>query len=198
MPDTNRIIDTVSIQDNPSIIQSGDTTLDPFTIGERAAELNRYWGVVDIARYRRKFFPIEYWQLDKLIKRTGKVALVVKKINNPEKVNAKWVSYDPENPPVLDETSYCFVLSEPYYSGTIAILTLETESYFIYGLKKVDPAGAISSFLTAMLGKTAEGDYVVYFQNVTAQIIDVDPGDIFATSPGGEGASGIKLPRKPK
>lgn len=198
MPEATRIIETISVQENPRIVQSGNTTLDPFTIQERTEETNRYWNSIDQAHQRRRFFPIEYQQLDQLSQATGKAALLVHNINNPSEVNAQWISFDAANPPTLAITSYCFVLSEPYYSSEIALLNLESVTHAIRGIKTVKAEGALSNFLVAMLGQTSTGEYVLYVQNASADLIELDPGATFDTAPGGEGSGGVKLPRKPK
>jgi len=192
MADQNNFVMTIAVQENPRIQQSNTNEITTFSIETRTEELDRYWLPIDIPERRRKFFPIEYCKLDDLMQATGQVGLVVKYINDPNEVTAEWVSFSPQTPPVLPENSVCFVLTEQYYNGIIAELNLGTASYSIGGLKRIKMDGMDSNFLVALIGKTERGDYTLYLQNASLNLIDEDPGG-FTTSPGGEGVGGIKL-----
>ncbi len=192
MPDNDRIITSIAVQKTPKI-QDSDI-VKTFLSSTREADTNRYWADVDNQNIRRRVFPIEYWQLDRLIKKTGLVALTVKYINNPKKVTAKWASYNPEKPPVLTEYSRCFVLSKSFYNGIIEIQSLGTVSHFVRGLEIVHVHGKETNFLLAILGKNEAGEYNLYLQNASANPIEGDPNEGFNPTPGGEGAGGVKLP----
>lgn len=194
MAKTNRIITTVAVESNPRIIQSGSTEIRTYTAQQRDADLDRYWKDVDIPGRRRKIFPVEYDQLDKLIKKTGQIALIVKNITDANKVTAKWASFSPAKPPVLNEKSLCFVLSQQYYEGNVSILNLDSVSHGINGISRINLSKMSSNFVVALLGKDETGNITLYLQNATANLIEEAPKGSWDTAPGGEGTGGLKLP----
>ena len=194
MANNSRILDTMAIHESPRITDSGTTAVDTFTVAERDQDIDRYWEDIDIPGRRRKLFPIEFWQLDLLFQKTGKVALVVRKINDSNFVTAKWVAFDSAKPPALSKNSRCFVLSGTAYTGPIVEnLEIETLSYEIRGLQEVRRHGMDSNFLVALLGKSATDEYRLYIQDVSMQPIETDI-PIFDTTPGGEGTGGVRIP----
>lgn len=199
MPD-DRIITTIAVQENCRIIKSGTTNITSYSKHQRETDINRYWSDVDMGTGRRKIFPVEYWQIDILMplnNQNAKAAFIVDNIHNPNLVTGHWKSFDPANPPTLnDMNSRCFVLSQPYYSLSIEVLTLEqNKKHTIFGIERVKDLQS-RNFLIAMIGQSISGEYILYLQNVSAEIIDEDPsGDFdFSPTPGGEGAGGLKLP----
>jgi hypothetical protein len=179
--------------DNPRIQKSGVAHLKTFTAAQRTQAFNEYWKDVDLSGKRRKVFPVEFWQLEKLIKKTKQVAFTVKNIQDPNVASGKWAAYDPAKPPVLKEPDYCFVLSEKYFKGEIKKLEIQTKSHSINGLSDINQTKGVPNILLAMIGKDANG-YLLFIQNAVPDLLDEDPGGTFDTNPGGEGAGGIRIP----
>ncbi len=193
MPANPKIITTMAVLESPNV-KGRITKVETYLKADRKADTDRYWADVDLAEKRRKMFPIEYWQLERWMKRPGQAALIVKNIHDPYEVTAKWAGFSPKKPPVLPENSFCFVLSKLFYNGIIEEIKEEGgSSYNMYGLSRVKTHGPESNFLVALLGKVAENDYTLYLQNASARYIEQDPKGT-GTSPGGEGAGGAKIP----
>lgn len=194
MANTNTIITTVSVFGTPKIIQSGTSAVTTFSKAQQTREINKYWKNVDANGDRRRLFPIEFWELDKIVKPNKDLALVVKNIDNPYKVTVKWLAYPPAKPVVLDNKSVCFVIPRSYYDGIITVLQLGTVSHFLGGLKKVNQSKTDSNFIVVLLGQDKNDNYTLYLSNASADLIGIPPASSWPTLPGGEGAGGVKLP----
>ncbi len=198
MPDNAKIFTTAAILENEKVTQAGVTDVPMFPRSERKVWVDNYWKNVDMSPgKRRRIFPVEYAQLSILFKKSSDVAFIVYNINNPNKVTGKWVAFSSDKPPKLSENSRCFVLSKQYYDGTIKVLNSGTSDYTIRGLERIkqDKNNPATAFLLALIGKDDAGNYALFLQSATATLLDKDPGGGFDTVPGGEGASGIKIPR---
>ncbi len=194
MAEKDRIATTNTVLENPRIKQSGVTTIKTFSAEQRTEEFDRYWADVDMGGKRRKLFPVEFWQLDALIKKTGHIAFIVRNIHNANKVTAKWAVYDDKKPPALKENDRCFVLSKKYFDGEIKKLEIETISHSINGLAAINRTNGLPNFIVALVGKNTKGADHVFFQNATPNLLEEDPGGVFDTNPGGEGTGGIRIP----
>lgn len=195
MPENDKIITTIAVLENPSLTASETTDVITYSKAQRKRDVDRYWKDVDEqSEKRRKIFPTEFWELDALIKKTGQIAFVVKNINNPNQVTAKWQSFSPEKPPALKENDRCFVLKQPFYNRSIVDLTIGIETRSVFGLARIQQNKMSSNFIVALLGKDKDGTFNVYFQNAKASLIEKDADEGFTPAPGGEGAGGVKLP----
>lgn len=189
MPTEDKIIRTTAVLGNP-MIEGKTQEIATFSIDSRIADTDRYWKVVDIPERRRKIFPLEYWELENLLKKNDKVALIIQRVSDPDKMTGKWISFSDEKPPVLKGDSICFVIEKDFlYSRSL----IEGESYKIRGLANVQTHGMKSNFLVGLVGKDIAGKPNLYLCNAYLKLIEKDPkrND---TSPGGETIGGVKLP----
>jgi len=198
MATNNQIITSIAVHENLTLSGSerlAHADINTFSIKERNRALKRYWKNADKYGIRRKFFPMEYGQLDKLFKNSEHIALIVKNISKPDKLTANWVAFSPDKPPALKEDSRCFVLPRNYYNGRIATLTIDTVSLGIKGLESMRFLGPASNFLVALIGQDAAGNYLLFLQNASLKLIEKDIPNGFEPAPGGEGAGGLKFPK---
>lgn len=190
----NNVITSNTIQENPRVEKSGNQTLKMFSIDERTKFFDQYWSDEDLGGRRRKVFPIEYWKLTQLFKKTGEAAFLVKKIDNSNKVTGRWISFDKNNPPALKENDRCFVLSKPFFDGEIKRLNLPAKTHIIRGLASMNLTKGMPNILVTLLGKDDAGKYCAYLQNAVPQMFSEDPDGEYDTNPGGEGTSGVRVP----
>lgn len=192
MPNNENIITGSTIQDSPRFAEIG-IAVTGFSQDKRKEDIDRYWAPVDQSQKRRRLFPAEYWKLDNLVAQGQDLAVVVKKIDDPFNVSIQWIAFDPEKPPVMNDNSRCFVLPRNYYDGIVEKHDTDESSFFIYGLKSINTTEESSNFLLVLLGQEEDGDYTIYFQNASANYINLDEDNIIP-SPGGDGVGGVRVP----
>lgn len=191
----DQIITTLAVHTSPTIAQQEGDQVPTFTIKQRREDVDRYWKIVDEVESRRKIFPVEYWQLEKMFAEGKKnVAFHVKDIHDPNIVTAAWIAFDPEKKRRIKKNEYYFVLSEEYYKGSIGEIQFLELTHTIEGLSNVKLHSESTNFLVALLGKDEQDKYTVYIHNATAELIETDPPGPLGPTPGGEGAGGVKLP----
>lgn len=113
-----KIFKTASIR-----IPSPGGVPDTFTEDEMELMVTNYWGNID----NERTFPIAIWKLERLLdaSTTDEVALRITDIENPNKVDGRWLVFDGNFEDALADPNqpniYYFVLHENYYNGAIAL-----------------------------------------------------------------------------
>lgn len=159
-----------------------------YTRGRMEASVDKYWNQI-----KERIFPITLWELKALFTSTGKVALQVCNITNPENVMANWLPFDPNNtsnlPDAPEDSYYYFVLDRTYFDGSFKLY--EADYDFTWGMSYTVAAAAHSlCVICARIGINDNGEYCVFFNIGRITLLGNGGGD-------GGAAGGLKVPSNP-